>query len=516
MVYTILAPGLALHPSTVSMEKIMVKEKTVEASFFDKSFFESRMSFYLLLFISFILLFNDLSKPGLPSNDDCAKAQRGWEMLQSGNYLTPTLAGRPNFDHPPLYIGMLALSMAAFGKTELAARFPGVVCAFLVIFVVYLIGRSVRNRTVGWWAGFFLITSYLFLKISRRVQADIPFMLFASLALLFFIRALKKAENEKEGWRKSVWMEFACFGLCAGLSGLVKSVFIAFPLGAPFIFLILKPSLRKKLFLPYFVSSVAAVVIAGWWYLYEFLLYRNKFIEEFIGQFLGHHAGGGSGMGRYGYFGYLYEFTRHFLPWLPVLLLCIWWIVKSEKLRRNVYVHFFAIFAFLPVLVLSFTGDKAARYILFIYAPVALIMASAIEEKIKTDRLLKYARIAVILIVIIAAYVIIRPVEYGDAPNKIFMNLSEQLNKKQVVLINDAMVFRYGAKEDFRGNYRGLLYYTGLELAGVLRTDEEVSGTINLSKPFYLIINKKDLDEFMTGNFQIAADLGESVLFFHK
>lgn len=516
MVYTILPLGLELYTSTVSMEKIMENEKKAKASFFDKSFFESRMSFYLLLFISFILLFNDLSKPGLPSNDDCAKAQRGWEMLQSSNCLTPTLAGRPNFDHPPLYIGMLALSMAVFGKTEFAARFPGVLCAFLVIFVVYQIGRSVKNRATGWWAGFFLVTSYLFLKISRRVQADIPFMLFASLALLFFIRAMKRSENKKEGWKKAVWMEFACFGLCAGLSGLVKSVFIAFPLGAPFIFLMLKPDLLKKLFFPYFVSSVAAVVIAGWWYLYEFLQYRNKFVEEFIGQFLSHHAGGGSGMGKYGYFGYLYEFTRHFLPWLPVLLLCIWWIVKSEKLRRNVYIHLLAIFAFLPVLVLSFTGDKAARYILFIYAPVVLIMASAIEEKINIDRLLKYARVAVISIVIIAAFVIIRPVEYGDEPNKIFMNLSEQLNKGKVVLVNGATVYRYGASEDFRGNYRGLLYYTGLELAGVLRTDEEVSGTMNLSKPFYLIIGKKDLNEFLNGNFQIAADLGESVLLVHK
>jgi 4-amino-4-deoxy-L-arabinose transferase-like glycosyltransferase len=490
----------------------MQKQKTAQEFLFNKSFFDSRISFYILLFISALLIFNDLSKPGLPSNDDCAKAQRGWEMLKSGDYLTPSLAGKPNFDHPPLYVGMLASSMAVFSKTEFAARFPGALCAFLVILAVYQIGKVLKNRTVGWWAGFFLVTSYIFLKISRRVQADIPFMLFATLAMMFFIRAVKKAEIEKDDQRKKIWLEFAGFGLCAGLSGLIKSVFIAFPLGMPFVFLLLNRRFLKKLYLPYLASSTVAVIIAGLWYLYEFLLYKNRFVEEFIGKFLKHHAGGGSGMGKYGYFGYLYEFTRHFLPWLPLLFLCIWWAAKSEKIRKNMFVHLLTIYAVLPVFVLSFFGDKAVRYILFIFAPVSLIMALVLIEKLRPNDLIKYARIAVISVSLISAFVILRPVDYNNVPNSTYMTLSEMINRGMVTLMEDVDIYYYGADADFKGNYRGLLYYTDMELKGMLRSDNEVTDIINRSKPFYLVLDKREINEFLLNNLQVVADLGGSLL----
>jgi 4-amino-4-deoxy-L-arabinose transferase-like glycosyltransferase len=490
----------------------MQKQKAAQEFLFNKSFFESRISFYILLFISVLLIFNDLSKPGLPSNDDCAKAQRGWEMLQSGDFLTPRLAGKSNFDHPPLYIGMLASSMAVFGKTEFAARFPGALCAFLVILAVYQIGKVLKNRTAGWWAGFFLVTSYIFLKISRRVQADIPFMLFATLAMMFFIRAVKKAEMEKDDQRKTIWLEFAGFGLCAGLSGLIKSVFIAFPLGIPFVFLLVNRRFLKKLYLPYLASSTVAVITAGWWYLYEFLLYKNRFVEEFIGKFLKHHAGGGSRMGKYGYFGYLYEFTRHFLPWLPLLFLCIWWAAKSEKIRKNMFVHLLAIYAVLPVFALSFFGDKAIRYILFIFAPVVLIMALVLTEKLHPNKLVKYARIAVISVSLISAFVIIRPVDYKDIPNSSYMVLSDLIEKGSISMTDGDEIYYYGTDADFKGNYRGLLYYTELELKGMLRSDNEVTDIINRSKPFYLVLDKREINEFLLNNLQVVADLGGSLL----
>jgi 4-amino-4-deoxy-L-arabinose transferase-like glycosyltransferase len=337
-------------------------------------------------------------------------------------------------------------------------------------------------------------------------------MLFAILAMMFFIRAVKKVEQKDNDQRKEIWLEFVGFGVCAGLSGLIKSVFIAFPLGAPFIFLLFRSRSRKKLALPYLAASSIAVVIAGWWYLYEFIVYKNRFVEEFIGKFLKHHAGGGSGMGKFGYFGYLYEFTRHFLPWLPLLLLCIWWAVKSVKIRKNIYVHLLAIYAALPVLVLSFLGDKAVRYILFIFAPVTLIMALALTERLRPDELVKYARIAMVSVSLISAFVILRPIDYKDIPNSSNIALSKMIGNGSVTLMEGIDIYYYGANTDFKGNYRGLLYYTERELTGMLRTYEDVNGMINGSKPFYLIADKRDVNEFLLNNLQVVADLGGGLL----
>lgn len=476
-------------------------------------FFNRASAFYLLLFLALILLFNDISKPGLPSNDDCAKAQRGWEMLQSGDWLTPTLADRPNFDHPPLYIGMLAASMAVFGKTEYAARFPGVLCAFLVIIIVYLIGKELKDRATGWFASFFLLTSYIFLKISRRVQADIPFMLFASIALLFFIRALNKFDSRSKAESGDLWPEFIVFGIFAGLAGLIKSVFIVFPLGTPFLVLLWRRrSVNRKILIPLIVSSFIGAFIALSWYLYEFIKFKSYFLEEFLQKFLSHHAGGGSGMGKFGYFGYVYEFTRHFLPWLPLFLVCIWWIVRNENLRKNKNVQLLAIYAIVPFITLSLFGDKAMRYILFIFVPVVLIMALALMEKVSKRKLDKYAWIALLLFFIIAAFVIVRPVDYENITNEPYVILSERLEKGRIALEENVSIYHYGMNADFKGNYRALLYYTENELAGMMRTDEEVRHRMQYPEPFYLLVDKKDINEFLISNLKVYSDLGKSLL----
>ena len=45
-----------------------------------------------------------------------------WEMLRSGDWLTPTLDGLPYFHKPPLFYWITAGSMAWFGLDEAAAR----------------------------------------------------------------------------------------------------------------------------------------------------------------------------------------------------------------------------------------------------------------------------------------------------------------------------------------------------------------------------------------------------------
>ena len=45
-----------------------------------------------------------------------------WEMMTSGQWLTPTLDGLPYFHKPPLFYWITAASMAVFGQHEMAAR----------------------------------------------------------------------------------------------------------------------------------------------------------------------------------------------------------------------------------------------------------------------------------------------------------------------------------------------------------------------------------------------------------
>jgi 4-amino-4-deoxy-L-arabinose transferase-like glycosyltransferase len=45
-----------------------------------------------------------------------------WEMVRSGDWVTPTLNGLPYFHKPPLFYWITASSLTLFGNVEWAAR----------------------------------------------------------------------------------------------------------------------------------------------------------------------------------------------------------------------------------------------------------------------------------------------------------------------------------------------------------------------------------------------------------
>lgn len=67
-----------------------------------------------------------------------------WEMMRSGDWLTPTLNGLPFFHKPPLFYWITAASMSLFGLHEWAARLASVAGAVLGAFTLWLFLRR-------WW-----------------------------------------------------------------------------------------------------------------------------------------------------------------------------------------------------------------------------------------------------------------------------------------------------------------------------------------------------------------------------
>lgn len=68
-----------------------------------------------------------------------------WEMLRSGDLLTPTLNGLPYFHKPPLFYWITAASMAAFGPDEWAARAAPLIGAWIAAMATFLLVRR-------WWS----------------------------------------------------------------------------------------------------------------------------------------------------------------------------------------------------------------------------------------------------------------------------------------------------------------------------------------------------------------------------
>ena len=70
--------------------------------------------------------------------DEGRYATVAWEMLRSGDWLTPALDGMPFFHKPPLFYWITGAALSVAGLTEIAARAASLVGATLGAFSLYL------------------------------------------------------------------------------------------------------------------------------------------------------------------------------------------------------------------------------------------------------------------------------------------------------------------------------------------------------------------------------------------
>ena len=132
-----------------------------------------------------------------------------WTIISSGDF------------NPPLFYWMEHVILY-FGNNELILRIIPAVLGVLSIPLLYLIGRELLDRNVGILAAALLTCSSFHIYYSQEARAYSSMLLFASLAILFFLIALK--ENNIRIWvlfglfsAISFWLHFYVIVLIASL-----------------------------------------------------------------------------------------------------------------------------------------------------------------------------------------------------------------------------------------------------------------------------------------------------------
>ena len=129
----------------------------------------------LILAASLPALFYNL---GLQSfnEDEAIRSLVAFEMLDSGNFIVPTLNGLPYYYKPPLYNWFIALSFTLAGETsELMARIPTVLFLYLMCYVIYRCNRIYLGTKQS------ILLSLFFLTCGRILFWD-SFMAFIDIA----------------------------------------------------------------------------------------------------------------------------------------------------------------------------------------------------------------------------------------------------------------------------------------------------------------------------------------------
>ena len=160
-------------------------------------------------------LFFKLGSLPLLQPDEGRNAEVAREMKESGAWLSPSYDGIAYLDKPAFFFKAVALSLAAFGNNETAARLPSAMFGLALLVMTYGFCRRVHGTRCAIMAVIIIATMPLYLVFSRTIIFDMTLAFFVSAAIFAGYRA-----EECEGKSRRNW--YLLGALAAGFATLVK------------------------------------------------------------------------------------------------------------------------------------------------------------------------------------------------------------------------------------------------------------------------------------------------------
>ncbi len=178
----------------------------------------------LLLLLSAILLLSGVSSKSL-HNPEERWAVIVREMIETGDYLTPTINAEPYYDKPLMsYWAVLPFAWLEGEVSERAVRFPSAVAGIALVLLAFAVGRRLFGRSAGIAGGALLATAAMFVFWSQTASADILNTLAVWTMIWCF---LSGAAEGKAGWLVALYCTAAAgsflkgpVAACAAFAGL--------------------------------------------------------------------------------------------------------------------------------------------------------------------------------------------------------------------------------------------------------------------------------------------------------
>lgn len=311
--------------------------------------------------------------------DEFRYAEIPREMLASGEWMRPRLDGVKYFEKPTLGCQLIASSMKVCGENKFAVRLPSALGTLLAAAMVWLLFRcETKDRFWSSVAAGIYLASALVLGIGTFAVLDAPF----AGAVTVSIGAVYLAYRSERNTECALWL--AAAGVAAAVAFMLKG-FLAFALpsivAAPF--LIWSREWKKLFVFPWLPLAVVLLIAVPWAILQhraEPDFWRYFFVEEHLKRFTS---------GTYD------RKAQPFWYFIPVLLggvmpVGLLWFAGAlgctkEWLKRPFVRYMICWFAF-PFLLFSVSSCKLGTYILPCFPPLALLLASALQNAWKSEK----------------------------------------------------------------------------------------------------------------------------------
>lgn len=337
----------------------------------DRLFKRPLIAVSVLILICGYLFFPQLGKLALTDPDETFYAETAKEMVNRGEWITPYLYGKPQFEKPILFYWLVEASFKMFGVNEFAARLPSAVLGTIGVIAVFFLGSILFSRRAGFLSALILATNVEYIILSRACITDMALFALMLLAALFFFY----------GYIKEKGYFYLLSSAMLALATLTKGpVYLILFVAAIFAFLLFTKDLKSLKKMPFWQMALVFLAVSMPWYIAIYKLHGKAFIDGFFGlhnvtRFLVSEHKTGSQI----YYNIPIMLGGMF-PWSLFLPVGFWHICKKIKEKRNeasifLMVWFFVIFGFFTV-----SSTKLPTYIFPSFLSLAVIIGVLLDD----------------------------------------------------------------------------------------------------------------------------------------
>lgn len=286
------------------------------------------------------------------------------EMVETGNWLVPTMNGELRLEKPPLPTWVSAVVESVSPDDIAAQRAVASLFGIMLVVFFYLLCRDVF-RVDPAIAVILLCTCYHFMLMARTVSWDIYTHAFMLGAIYFMVMAVREKGRQ--------WGRFCLAGLFAGLSIMSKGPVSLFALFLPFVMawgLFGRPSMRGK-WLPVGVMALVTIVVGCWWYAYIHIFHAEEWqavMAKETGSWLNRNVRP---------WHYYWKFFLEAGVWALLLVTAtVMTLRRGFRFDRKQLVP--VMWMLFCLVLLSCMPEKKTRYLLPLLIPAAIVMAQAV------------------------------------------------------------------------------------------------------------------------------------------
>jgi 4-amino-4-deoxy-L-arabinose transferase-like glycosyltransferase len=347
----------------------------------------------LILATLYVCYFSHLGAIGFVGPDEPRYAWIARDMVETGDWVTPRLYGKPWFEKPPLFYWGAAFCFKLFGVSEAAARLPSAISALLATLGLAWLALRLYGAETARWLLLLLPTTVGMIGFSHSAATDMPFsgMLTIAMVCAAVVLGLTRDENTPI-LPRAPWLALVLFGFFLGLAVLAKGpAAIILSGGAIFFWALFTKRWRDAFRLLHPAAIASFCLTALPWYI---LCARRN--PDFFRIFIIEHN-----FKRYltpefqhvqPFWYYIPVLLVAFLPWIAIFL---WSLVKgTAKLWRtrstSASTWLFLCWAGFCLLFFSVSKSKLPGYILPAFPAIGLLisrdLAAYLQQRLNSIR----------------------------------------------------------------------------------------------------------------------------------